>query len=257
MQIAYYYRKSVMDTPEIAPRHQGIRDLLSRLRTEGWIGEYVIQEAEVAFPTREAEEKLLSQLRDFAHRHKVRMAQEFGSWRYGFWHLPQQFLLVSEGDRLKEVFPCVMGSGDPIEPLNFLTEIAGARAWTVRSATRMEGRKCGGLINQILNDPNKLEPGLVVRGQNVQVSLDFRELAFIDLVFADCEGRKLLGEVKVGPDELDKAIGQMMRHRYLFAGQNHLEESFIRMGIACPYVPAQYRATYVGKNISWFELTNT
>jgi hypothetical protein len=50
----------------------------------------------------------------------------------------------------------------------------------------------------------------------------------VDLVFADRDGHILLLEVKVGPDELDKAIGQILRHRYLYAQQNHISESSIR-----------------------------
>jgi RecB family endonuclease NucS len=166
-------------------------------------------------------------------------------------------LLVSEGDRLQEVFPCVIGNGNQVEPLEFLTQISSGRPWTARSGRGMEGRKHNALIAQMLSDPAMLEPGLVVRGQNVQVCQDFGELGFIDLVFEDCEGRTLLVEVKVGPNELDKAIGQIMRHRYLFAQQNRVDETSVRMAIACPSIPTHYRSICARVGIICFKLPET
>ncbi len=256
MQIAYYYQNSAMDTPESAARHQEICNLLSRLRSEGYITDYVIQDAEVAFPT-EARGKLFNQLRDFALQHKVRLARAFGSQRYGFCYLPQQFLLVSEDDQLREVFPCAIGRGGQVEPLEFLTEISRGRSWTTRSVGGMEGRKHKSLVAQILGNPGMLEPGLIVRGRNVQVSQDFGELGFVDLAFEDCQGRPLLVEVKVGPNELDKAIGQIMRHRYLFARQNRMDEASIRIGIACRSIPMYWRSICASTGIACFEVPET
>jgi hypothetical protein len=254
MQIAYYYRKSVMDTREGAAHHDEIRDLLSRLRAKGHITDYVVQDTEIAFPTKQAEEDLFSRLRDFAARHKVGLARPFGSRRHSFCYLPQQFLLVYEGTRLKEVFPCEIGDRDQVEPFEFLSQITTGRPWTVRSASGMEGKRHKALIAQILSKPDRLEAGLMIRGQNVQVSQDFGELGFIDLVFEDSDGHTLLVEVKVGPNELDKAIGQIMRHRYLFARQNRVDETSIRMAIACPSIPTHYRSICAEVGITCFEI---
>jgi hypothetical protein len=61
------------------------------------------------------------------------------------------------------------------------------------------------------------------------VSQDLGEERFIDLLFEDRDGRPLLVEVKCGPAELDKAIGQILRHRYLFAQQNGIAKDRIRV----------------------------
>src|SRR5712692_3158674 len=119
MQIAYYYKKSVLETPQGATLHEQVANVLSRLRTGGRIADFIIEDADIAFPTDEARQNLFNQLRDFALRHKVGLARVFGSRRAGFCYLPQQFLLVSEGDRLQEVFPCRMGEGNAVEPLEF------------------------------------------------------------------------------------------------------------------------------------------
>ena len=242
-----------MNILEGAARHHEILDLLSRLRAEDRISEYAIQETEVAFPRKEPETALLNRLREFASRHKVGLARPFGSRRYGFCYLPEQFLLVSEGDRLKEVFPCEIG-GDQIEPLEYLKRIASGQPWTVSAGKGMEGRKHKVLIDRMVHDPNMLEPGLVLCGQNVQVSHDFGELGFVDLVFRDAGGRSLLVEVKVGPNELDKSIGQIMRHRNLFARQNQVNETSIRMGNACPSIPAHYGSICAEVGITCFEI---
>jgi len=257
MHIAYYYRNSVRATPEAAARHQEIRDLLSRLLAKGKIADYVVQETEVAFPTKQAEEELFSRLRDFATRHKVGLARPFGSRRHGFCYLPQGFLLVSDDGQLREVFPCEIGNGDQVEPLEFLAQISSGQPWTTRSGRGMEGRKHKALVARIVSDPDILEPGLAVRGQNVQVSQDFGESGFIDLVFEDSDGRPLLVEVKAAPNELDKAIGQIMRHRHLFARQNQVDETSIRMGIACPSILTHYRSICAQAGITCFEIPET
>ena len=64
----------------------------------------------------------------------------------------------------------------------------------------------------------------------------------------------MLVEVKVGPNELDKAIGQIMRHRNLFARQNQVDQTSIRMGIACPSIPAHYRSICAEVGITSFEI---
>ncbi len=256
MRIGYYYRKSVMDTLEGAARHGEISNLLSWLRTKGHVTEYVVRDAEAAFPT-QAREELFKRLRDFAVQHKVGLAQVFGSRRYSFCYLPHQFLLVFEGDQLQEVFPCVIGDGSHVEPLEFLKEISRGRPWTVRSVNGMAGKKHNVLIAQILGNLDTLESGLVLRGRNVQVSHDFGELGFIDLVFDDCQGRPLLLEAKVRPNELDKAIGQVMRHRHLFSQQNRMEEVSIRIGIACRSIPPYYRSICARAGIACFEILET
>ncbi len=123
-----------------------------------------------------------------------------------------------------------------------------------RSAAGMEGKKHAALIAQILANPDSLESGLVFRAKNVQISRDFGELGFVDLVFEDRMGRSLLVEVKVGPDELDKAAGQILRYRQLFGQQNSIPKASVRVGIACPYVPQQFHSICKECGIRCFEV---
>jgi hypothetical protein len=251
--IQYCYRPKLLDTPEKVSLHHLVCDSLLALKTNGRIADFAVQEADAAFPNREAQQGLFEQLRDFAGRHKVGLAHIFGSRRAGFWYMPWQFLLVFKEDTLSEVFPCRIGGGE-IGVGEYLERLQAGKPWTTRPSTGMEGKKHNALIAQILNDSDVLETGLALQGKNVQVSRDFGELGYVDLVFTDGRGRTLLVEVKVGPDELDKAVGQVLRHRHLFANQNGLQESTVRVGIACPFVPVQYRSICESIGASWFEL---
>jgi len=112
--------------------HDSIRNLLSRLQEVGRITE-VVEDADVAFATEPAKGELFDWLRDFATSRKAWLGQIFGSRKHGFWYLPQQFLLVSDGDSLRELFPCQIGDSQ-VEPLEYLERgqpgpIARARGW--------------------------------------------------------------------------------------------------------------------------------
>jgi len=253
VRIQYYYRKKSLQATEEIHRHQGVCDSLGALKAKGHIADFKIQETDTAFPNSEIQRKLFEQLRDFATRHKVGLSRIFGSNRAGFWYMPAQFILVLKENTLAEVFPCRIGD-EEVGIAEYLERLDSGKPWTTRSSGGMEGKKHKALITQILNNSDVLETGLAIQGRNVQVSRDFGELGYVDLVFTDRSSRTLLVEVKVGPEELDKAVGQILRHRYLFASQNGLQEPAVRVGIACPYVPAQYRSICESNGISWFEL---
>lgn len=251
--IQYYYREKLLQTNEEIHRHQEVCDSLVALKANGRIADFKIEETDTAFPNPEIQRKLFEQLRDFATRHKVGLSRIFGSRRAGFWFMPAQFVLVFKENTLAEVFPCRIGD-EEVGIAEYLDRLDSGKPWTTRSGGGMEGKKHKALIAQILNNSDVLETGLAIQGKNVQVSRDFGELGYVDLVFNDRSGQTLLVEVKVGPDELDKAVGQILRHRYLFASQNGLQESAVRVGIACPYVPVQYQSICESNRISWFEL---
>lgn len=251
MRIAYYYRQSLLGEPDRQAAHQRICDLLSQVKARGI--DCALDDAEKAFPTQDAQQVLFNQLRDFAGSHKVGLARIFGSRRKGFCWLPAQFLLIQDGDKLREVFPCSVGDSE-VEPVQYLEHVAAGRPWTTRSGGGMEGKQHKILVAQIMANPAVLEPGLALKGQNVQVSQDFGELGFIDLVYSDRDGLPFLLEVKACPDELDKAVGQILRHRRLFARQNGIEESRVRVAIACPFVPPLHRAVSESVGIVCFQI---
>jgi len=253
LQIHYYYRPELLRTPEEVNRHQQICERLVALKANNRVADFKIEETDKAFPNPERQQRLFEQLRDFASRHKVGLSRTFGSNRAGFWYMPAQFILVFKEDMLTEVFPCRIG-GEEVGVHEFLQRLDSGKPWTTRSSAGMEGKKHKELIAKILENPDVLETGLALQGKNVQVSRDFGELGYVDLAFVDRSGRTLLVEVKLGPGELDKALGQILRHRYLFASQNGLQESSIRVGIACPHMPVHYRSICESNGISWFEV---
>jgi hypothetical protein len=99
----------------------------------------------------------------------------------------------------------------------------------------------------------EVESGLILKGQGVQISQD-GEVGFIDLLFADHTGQSLLVEVTVEGDVLAKAVGQILSHRQLYAKQNGLLKSSIRVAICCQYVSPQFRVVCEDQGIQWFEL---
>ncbi len=253
MHLAYYFRKTLLSTADGAVRHERARALLARLQAECRTTEFLVEDADVAFATKAVQRKLFDRLRGFATRHKVALAQLFGSRKHGFCYLPSEFLLVSEGDALREVLPCQMGQKE-VSVLEYLEALARGRPWTTSSARGTEGRKHAAIVARIVHNPGILEPGLRLRGQNVQVSRDFGELGFVDLLFEDGAGRPLLVEIKVEPPELDKAIGQILRHQYLFAHQNSIPKDSVRVGIACPFIRWPWSAICEEHGISCFSI---
>jgi len=251
MNIRYFHRPSLL-TPEHDPVHRRICELLDQLRATGM--NCTTENADEQFPDSATQAAFLEQidLRGFAMRRKAGLSQTFGSRRAGFWWLPPQFVLVFERDELVQVFPCGIGQED-VTPLHYLEHIAAGKPWTYRSGKGMEGRKHKLLVDRLKADSAIIERGLTLQGSDVQVSQGI-EVGFIDLVFEDSNGRPLLVEVKVDGDEMDKAVGQILRHRYLYAVQNRIPKSEIRLGICCQYVPPSFCDICNDLGITWVEV---
>ncbi len=185
-----------------------------------------------AFPTQEARKFFLEKLADFGPIHHVGLAHIFGSRKYGFSNLPIEFIVLYEDSTIKEVFPCKVGQ-NRVEILEYLEALAEGRPWTKGVQSKKDGTH-ERIVQAIVGDPTKLEPGLTFVNRDVQVGPSVSDLGFIDVIFRDSGGSYLLVEVKPKPTEVDEAIGKILRHRNLFANQNHLEEKSIRAGIVCP-----------------------
>ncbi len=93
MDITYYYRPSLLMTPEQQVSHQRIHALLDQLSSKG--NTCAVEEADKKFPTPESQTEFLEQirLRDFATRRHIKLRQEFGSRKHSFCWLPAQFVL--------------------------------------------------------------------------------------------------------------------------------------------------------------------
>lgn len=254
IKIAYYYDINTTGTANGKARHERICSLLSDLGRSSRVGGFTILERQETFPTDEAKKEILERLRDFSLRHHVKLGRVFGSNRYGFSYLPPGFMFVYEDGELREVFPCEI-EGTYVDVLEFIEQVVKGEAWNVYSAGRRKERgKHKELVDRIAENPEVLEPGLQLRGRNVHVSREFGEVGYVDLVFMDRDGRYLLLEVKVKPEEIDKAIGQILRHRSLFASQNFLQSEKIRVAIACPFIPPQSQKICEEAGIQCFEV---
>ncbi len=255
IEICYFFNVE-SGGPDSAPRHEEILSVLERLHATAKISRYKAQLQKEAFPTREDERKFLEELAEFSLRHHVALAQIFGSRKHGFSYLPSQFLLVYSDSRLVEVFPCRVGDAE-VSVLDFLGRQERGEAWTSGSYRVGKKSKHEELIQRILKSPDNLETGLALQKKSLHVSQGFGEVGIIDLVFLDKNGAYLLVEVKVKPDEIDKAIGQVLRHRDLFAKQNFIEKEKLRVGIACPFIPVQARTICEEAGIERFEIPNS
>lgn len=255
MKITYHYDSELLDKPDWRDRHERALQLLHDLSASGKLAEFTAHEHRVAFQTAGDRQQLMTTLRDFSLRHHVGLAHVFGSQRRSFWYLPPQFILVFDEGGLSEVFPCRIGR-EEVDVLVFLSKAAKGEPWTIRAVASKAGTPHKSLVSQLVRNPDKIEKGLRLEGTNIQVSRDFGELGYIDLVFRDAQGRYLLMELKVKPEELDKAIGQIARHRHLFATQNRIDKANIRAGIASRFIPFQYRAICRELGIEYFELAS-
>jgi Endonuclease NucS C-terminal domain len=250
-RIEYYYDETAVSGEPYASRHAQILDVLRQLEASGR-STVAVRARAGAFSQKVDQDALLKTLSDFSMSHHVGLARPFGSNRQGFWYLPSQFLLVSEGGRLREVFPCEINRRR-IEPLDFLESMARGEAWTPRAGGSAGGRgKHADIVERLAREPAQLEAGLTLVGREVPVSKDFGEFGRVDLVFKDRNGCYLLVEVKVNPTEIAKAIGQVLMHRHLFALQNGIERKKVRAAVACPYFPAHWQSVCADAGLACF-----
>jgi len=252
--IKYYYNQDFLKDAQWGDTHGRITSLLHGLKESGRITNLTIEELREALPTKDVEQQLFDRLMDFSIRHHVGLARPFGSRRHGFCYLPSQFLLVLEDDELKEVFPHEV-EGITIDVLSFLEPFARGEPWTQYFVPSGRKTKHEDLVEKIVGNSAILEPGLELTGRNVHLSGDFGERGYVDLVFRDKEGYHLLVEVKVNPEEIDKAIGQVLRHQELFSKQNFVKKERLRIGIACPFISSQALTICDAAGIAAFELS--
>src|SRR5208282_1465971 len=149
--------------------------------------------------------------------------RRFGSNKNHFGWFPSHALLVSVDGELRNVFPCEL-ENRYVEPEDFLESLLKGEPWAVGGGERRKRVKPHDrLADHLAANPGVLEPGLILRGQEVPVSSTSGEGGSIDLLFVDGAGRFLIVEVKVKPEELDKAAGQVRRHARLYGETFHIE----------------------------------
>lgn len=256
LHIEYFYRTEFLENnPGNQQERTEIVELLTKLRAAGKIQDYSMQDSDAVFPDKEAEQPLFNTLNEFTRIHRIGLGKTFGSNKHRFCNIPAHFVLVKDGDALTEVFPCKIHR-KTVEPIEYLESLLDGKPWTKQSGRGMKGNVHEELVQEILSDTARLEPGLTFEGQDVQVSLGTAEAGYIDLYFTDRNGAPLLIEVKARwqNDELLKALGQILYYRDLFVQQNRIDRSSVRMAIVCPSIPKAFQATCRALAIECFEV---
>lgn len=252
--VDYYFRPERLGDDGAERVHGQIVGDLSKAAAAGLLRGFTVREHAEAFPTEAEERALLGRLREFAAIKKVALGRCFGSNKHHFSWFPARALLVSVGGELRNVFPCELENGY-VEPEAFLESLLKGEPWTFGGVERRtRGKRHDRLADYIGANPDLLEPGLTFRGKEVPVSSSSGEGGSIDLLFMDRTGRFLIVEVKMKPEELDKAAGQLKRHARLYGGSFHSEKAMLRLGVACPYIPPSRVAEFAEMGITCFSL---
>jgi hypothetical protein len=248
----YHFVLDQVASESWADGHRRVLELLVRAANASFITRVERHERDSALPANDRDGALLKECRWFAMTHHV--AIRLGSRRSPYGWFPPQLLILRSGSEMLAVLPCEI-EGRPIEVEQFLEAILRGEAWTtVSSKPRNEVGPHKRLIESIVADPTRLEVGLRLIGQNTWVADLEGETGYIDLVCEDSLGRYLLVEVKVKADEVDKGIGQIIRHGVMFVRQNFLSEERVRLAVACPDIPPVRRAACAKAGVEYFEL---
>lgn len=112
---------------------------------------------------------------------------------------------MSVDGELRNVFPCEL-ENRYVQPEDFLESLLKREPCAVGGVERGKRvRRHDRLADHLAANADLLESGLVFRGKEIPVSSTSGEGGSIDLLFLDAAGRFLIVEVKVKPEELDKA----------------------------------------------------
>lgn len=236
--LEYYYSADWIRSDAVEP-HERICEIFRKLSESRRVATASISTHEAAFPTTKAKADLFAMLEKFALEHSIGLARVFGSRRHGFSYLPPQFLLAYRDSRLAHVFPCQISRVE-VDVIDALERFASGQAWAITSKKARSNREHEALVAKVKTNPEVLENGLRFQGTNVAVSRSFSERGFVDIVFQTRDEGYLLVEVKVTGSELDKAVGQILRHRDLFIEQHDLHPDRVRVAIVCPVMPASF-----------------
>ena len=232
--IDYYFRRERLSDDGGERTHARLVEDLTAAKAGGLLCDFRVIEHAEAFPTPADESAVLKRLREFAMVKKVGLGRQFGSNKYHFSLFPSHALLVSVGSELRNVFPCELENGY-VEPKYFLESLLKREPWAVGGVERRKRvKRHDRIADHLAANPDLLEPGLTFRGAEIPVSSMSGEGGSIDLLFLDSAGRFLIVEVKVKQEELDKAVGQLRRHKRLYVETFHIEAARLRLAVACP-----------------------
>jgi hypothetical protein len=252
--IDYYFRRERLNDKGAERVHARLVGSLTAAKAGGLLCDFRVIEHGEAFPTPADESAVLKRLREFAMVKKVGLGRQFGSNKYHFSLFPSHALLVSMGGELRNVFPCELENGY-VDPEAFLESLLKREPWAVGGVERRKRvKRHDRIADHLAANPGILEPGLTFRGAEIPVSSISGEGGSIDLLFLDSAGLFLIVEVKVKQEELDKAVGQLRRHKRLYAETFHIEAARLRLAVACPDILAARIAEFAEIGITCFAL---
>lgn len=254
LDASYYYKPEWLKDAQSQSAHARCIELLSQVRQRGLISSYLALTVNEWFATYAEERIVLDKLREFATRRGIGLGRLFGSNKNHFAWFPSRSLIISKHEQWLEVLPCEL-EGGYVEPEDFLVALLEGTAWTLGSHRRgKESSVHEQIVRHLAAHPETLEPGLSFAGRDVFVSGEI-ERGYLDLLFRDSDGRFLIVEVKVKASELDKATGQLRRHRRLFAEMNHVDPVRVRLALACLDIPTTRKAEFEEAAISCFPVS--
>jgi Holliday junction resolvase-like predicted endonuclease len=252
--IDYYFREERLRDEGGERTYARLVGDLTAARAGGLLCDFRVLEHAEAFPAQADESAVLKRLREFSMVKKIGLGRRFGSNKNHFSWFPSHALLVSVGSELRNVFPCEL-ENRYVEPEDFLESLLKRESWAVGGVERRKRvRRHDRLADHLAANPNLLEPGLTFRGAEILVSSMSGEGGSIDLLFHDSGGRFLIVEVKVKPEELDKAVGQLRRHARLYVETFHIEAARLRLAVACPDILPARIAEFAEIGITCFPL---
>jgi len=252
--IDYYFRRERLSDDGGQRVYARLVGDLTAAKAGGLVCDFRVVEHGKAFPTQADESAMLKRLREFAMVKKVGLGRQFGSNKYHFSLFPSHALLVKVGNELRNVFPCEL-ENEYVEPEDFLESLLRREPWAMGGVERRKRvKRHDRIADHIAANPDLLEPGLTFRGAEIAVSSTSGEGGSIDLLFLDSKGLFLIVEVKVKQEELDKAVGQLRRHKRLYAETFHIEASRLRLAVACPDILPARIAEFAEIGITCFPL---
>jgi hypothetical protein len=252
--IDYYFRRERLNDDGGERVHARLVGDLAAAKAGGLLRDFSVIERGEAFPTQADESAMLKRLREFSMVKKIGLGRQFGSNKYHFSWFPSHALLVSVGTELRNVFPCELENGY-VEPEDFLESLLKREPWTLGGVERRKRvKRHDRIADHLAINSDLLESGLTFRGAEIPVSSTSGEGGSIDLLFLDSAGLFLIVELKVKQEELDKAVGQLRRHKRLYAETFHIEAARLRLAVACPDILPARIAEFAEIGITCFPL---
>jgi hypothetical protein len=120
LRLVYGYKSAALTYDSVSLVHARILGHLADAKAHAAVENFEIHELHEGFDQSTEGKELLSQVREFAIRRRIRV--RFGSRKYPYDWFPLQFLLGYRGGELSQAFPCLL-EGGYVQPEEFLVHL--------------------------------------------------------------------------------------------------------------------------------------